>query len=101
MAREILFWVFSFTGVEAEISLDMALRGHYHGKLSHREINLVETLSPPISERHMRELAGLPLIGEGNVGSSGPLRLPSRTLGLFPRYVHQFWHLLVCLQEHG
>ena len=53
MDREILFLAFVFTGVEADISLDMALCGHYQGKLCHQEIDLVDALPPTVSERHM------------------------------------------------
>lgn len=47
--------MFVFAGVEAEISLEMALHGHYQGKLCHREVDLVEALPPPVSEKRMRE----------------------------------------------
>ena len=53
LACEILLLVFFFGGAEAEISLEMALRGHYQGKLCHQEIDLVEGLPPPMSERRM------------------------------------------------
>ncbi|CAI9281465.1 unnamed protein product [Lactuca saligna] len=56
---------------EAEISLEMALCGHYQGKLYHREINHIEFLPPPVSERRMQELGGLLLVEGGNVGSHG------------------------------
>lgn len=69
--------MFVFVGAEAEISLEMALDGHYQGKLCHREIDLIEVLPPPVSEKHMRELSGLPSIEGGNDGSSGPTS-PSR-----------------------
>ena len=42
---------FVFIGAEAKISLDMALRGHYQGKLYHQQIDLVEALPPPVSEK--------------------------------------------------
>ncbi|CAI9292829.1 unnamed protein product [Lactuca saligna] len=57
---------------EAEIYLVMTLRGHYRGKLCHREVDLVDTFPPPVSEKHMRELVGLLPVEEGNVGSIEP-----------------------------
>ncbi|CAI9298178.1 unnamed protein product [Lactuca saligna] len=50
----------------------MALHGHYQGKLCHREIDLLEALPHPVSEKRMRELVGLPSVERGNSGSSGP-----------------------------
>ena len=73
---------FVFTGAEADISLEMALRGHYQGKLCHREIDLVEALPPPVSERRMRELVGLLLVEGGNIGSSGPASPSQPTVGV-------------------
>lgn len=43
--------MFVLACTEAGISLDMALLGHYWGKLRHREVDLVEALPPPISEK--------------------------------------------------
>ncbi|CAI9298593.1 unnamed protein product [Lactuca saligna] len=65
-------------GPEADISLEMALSGHYRGKLYHHEIDLVEDLPPPVSKRCMREFVGFLLVEGVNVGSSGPAP-PSRT----------------------
>ena len=73
LACEILLLAFVFAGAEVEVSLEMALRGHYLVKLCHQEIDLVEALPPHVSERHMRELAGQPLVERGNEGSSGPV----------------------------
>lgn len=63
---------FICTGAEAEISLEMDLRSHYQGRLYHREIDLVEVLPPPVSERHMQEFTRLLLIEGRNIGSSRP-----------------------------
>lgn len=67
--------MFVFIDDEAEISLEMALRGHYRGKICHRDIDLVEDLPSPMSEKFMRECVGLLLAEGGNVGSSGPASL--------------------------
>ncbi|CAI9299232.1 unnamed protein product [Lactuca saligna] len=61
----------------AEISLEMAMCRHYRGKLCHREVELLETLPPPVSEKCMKEVIGLFSVKERNVGSSG-LSLPSQ-----------------------
>ncbi|CAI9296456.1 unnamed protein product [Lactuca saligna] len=59
-------------GAEAEISLEMALCVHYRGKLCHWEVDLLKTLLPPISEKHMQELVGLLPTERGNVGYNRP-----------------------------
>lgn len=69
LACEILLFAFVFAGVEAEISLEMALHGHYHDKPCHWEIDLVKALLPFVSEKHMREISGLPLV-EGRIEGS-------------------------------
>ncbi|CAI9298674.1 unnamed protein product [Lactuca saligna] len=79
---ESLYSTFICTVAEAEIYLEMALRGHYPGRLYHREINLVEALPPHVSERRMREFAGLILVERGNVGSSGPATPSQPTVGV-------------------
>ncbi|CAI9297974.1 unnamed protein product [Lactuca saligna] len=66
------FLTFSLRGVEAEISLEMVLRGHYRGKLCHWEIDLLEALRPLVSKKRMREFAGFLSIEGGNTCSSGP-----------------------------
>ena len=53
LAFEILLLAFVFASAEAEISLEMDLRGHNQGKLCHRKIDLVEALLPHVSERRM------------------------------------------------
>lgn len=77
--------MFVFVGAEAEISLEMAMRGHYRGKLCYWEVDLVETLPPPIFEIHMRDLVGFLLVVGGNVGSSGPVSSSQLVVGaIFP-----------------
>lgn len=77
VSDESLYSIIICASVEVEISLEMALRGHYRGRLYHRDAELVEALPPPVSDRCMRELAGLLSMEGGNAGSSGPV-LPSR-----------------------
>ncbi|CAI9272538.1 unnamed protein product [Lactuca saligna] len=56
---------------EDEISLEMTLHGYYQGNIFHHEIDLVEVLPPPVSERNMREFLGYSwLIGEIRVLAS-------------------------------
>lgn len=71
MAYKFLCLAFVFIGAKAETSLEMALRGHYRGKLCHREIDIVEDLPPPVSEKCMRQFAGLISVEWRNIGSSG------------------------------
>ena len=51
VSNESLYSILISAGAEAEISLDMALYGHYHGRLYHWEVDLMEALPPPISKR--------------------------------------------------
>ncbi|CAI9287408.1 unnamed protein product [Lactuca saligna] len=68
---------------KAEISVEMALRGHYRGKLYHQDIDLVESRPPPVFEKRMRELAGL-LSAEGEMLVLADLpRFLNRSLELF------------------
>ncbi|CAI9279784.1 unnamed protein product [Lactuca saligna] len=65
-----------------KIFLEIAVCGHYRGKLCHREIELVEALPPPVFEKRMREFAGLISVEGGHTGSSTPT-LPSQlTIGV-------------------
>ncbi|CAI9285396.1 unnamed protein product [Lactuca saligna] len=86
-------------GAEAEISLEMALHGHYNCKLCHHEIDLTETLTPRLSERRMQELAGLPVVEREMWVLAGMRHLTSRPLALFPWFFRQFTSLVVCLWE--
>ncbi|CAI9298352.1 unnamed protein product [Lactuca saligna] len=77
-------------GAEANISLEMALRGHYRSKLFHWEVDLVEPLPPSVSKKHMREIFGkLVTIGEILVLADMP-HLPNRLLGLFSQKIEVF-----------
>ncbi|CAI9297349.1 unnamed protein product [Lactuca saligna] len=62
---------------KVEISLEMALRSHYRGRLYHGEIDLVEALPPHVSERRILDFVVLLLVEGGNAGSNRPA-LPSR-----------------------
>ncbi|CAI9279939.1 unnamed protein product [Lactuca saligna] len=73
-------FVLRFRSGEAKISFEMALSGHYQGKICYREIDFVEVLSHPVSERRIRELAGLLLIKRGNMGSSRHASPSQRTI---------------------
>ena len=88
---------FVFTGAEAEISLEVVLRGHYQGKFCHQEIDLVEAIPPPVYEKNMQELTILPFAGGGNASSSGPTSLSQSAVEVISQFVHQFCLLLVCL----
>ncbi|CAI9298478.1 unnamed protein product [Lactuca saligna] len=55
---------------EVKISLEIAMRGHYQGKICHWDIDLIEVLPPPVSKRCMRELVGLLLLEGRNAGRS-------------------------------
>ncbi|CAI9280897.1 unnamed protein product [Lactuca saligna] len=46
--------------------------GNIGGKLFHREINLIEVLPPPVSDRCVWEVAGLLFVEGGNMGSNVP-----------------------------
>ncbi|CAI9283578.1 unnamed protein product [Lactuca saligna] len=58
-------------GAEAKIYVEMDLCSDYQGRLYHREVDLVEALPLPESERCMRDLAGFLSVEGGNAGSSG------------------------------
>lgn len=58
----------------------MALRGHYRGRLYHLEVDLVEALPLPVSERRMRELARLLFVEEEMLVLAGLSCLPHRPL---------------------
>ncbi|CAI9265868.1 unnamed protein product [Lactuca saligna] len=72
LSYESLYSTFICISAKAKISLEMALHGHYRGRLYHRDIDLVDALPTPMSERRMREFSRLRLVEVGNVGSSGP-----------------------------
>lgn len=82
VGRQFSCLVFVFAGAEPEISLEIVLCGHYRGKLRHREVYLVETLPPHVSEKHMWELVGLLSIEGGNVGPSGPASSSQLVVGV-------------------
>ncbi|CAI9261723.1 unnamed protein product [Lactuca saligna] len=69
-------------GAEAEISLEMVMRGHYRGKLYHREIDLALALPPYVSERRMRDFTGFFSAEGRNTGSSGPASPSQSTIGV-------------------
>ncbi|CAI9276416.1 unnamed protein product [Lactuca saligna] len=59
-------------GAEAEIYLEMAMRSYYRGKVCYREVDLLETIPPPVFEKHMGELTELLLTEGGSSSSSRP-----------------------------
>ncbi|CAI9276418.1 unnamed protein product [Lactuca saligna] len=72
-------------GAEAEISLEMAMCSYYRGKVCHREVDLLETIPPPVFEKHMGELAELLLTEGGSSSSSRPTSLSQPVVrAIFP-----------------
>ncbi|CAI9268915.1 unnamed protein product [Lactuca saligna] len=59
-------FILAATSVEAEISLEMALHGHYRGKLCHREVDLVEGLPPPVSKKRVEAEISLEMALRGH-----------------------------------
>ncbi|CAI9291376.1 unnamed protein product [Lactuca saligna] len=80
-------FILAATGAEVEISLEMGLRGHYRGKLCQWEVDLVEALPPPVSEKRIQELARL-LSTEGRNANSGGPASPSHPVvgAIFPAH---------------